>query len=58
MKKGDLLYSLQIKSKPEPKKNRAVARGKVLSISAKPGDEVKKGKTPILVLEQKKGALP
>lgn len=58
VKKGDLLYSLQIKGKPEPKKYKAVTSGQVLSVSAKPGDDVKKGKSPILVLKHKKGALP
>jgi multidrug resistance efflux pump len=58
VKKGDLLYSIQIKGKPEPKKYKAVTSGKVLSVSAKEGDAVKKGKNPILVLEHKKGTLP
>ncbi len=58
VKKGDLLYSLEIKGKPEPKKYKAITNGKILSVSAKPEDKVKKGKTEILVLEHEKGTLP
>ncbi len=56
--KGDLLYSLEIKGKPEPKKYKAITNGKILSVSAKPEDKVKKGETEILVLEHEKGTLP
>lgn len=58
VKKGDLLYSLEVKGKPEPKKYKAVTSGKILSVSAKPEDKVKKGKTEIMVLEHQKGTLP
>lgn len=56
--KGDLLYSLELKGKPEPKKYKAVTSGKILSVSAKPEDKVKKGKDEILVLQHEKGTLP
>lgn len=56
--KGDLLYSLELKGKPEPKKYKAVTNGKILSVSAKPEDKVKKGKDEILVLQHEKGTLP
>ena len=58
VKKGDLLYSLEIKGKPEPKKYKAVTNGKILSVSAKPEDKVKKDKNDILVFEHQKGTLP
>lgn len=56
--KGDLLYSLELKGKPEPKKYKAVTSGKILSVTAKPEDKVKKGKSEMLVLEHQKGTLP
>lgn len=56
--KGDLLYSLELKGKPEPKKYKAVTGGKILSVTAKPEDKVKKGKDEILVLQHEKGTLP
>ena len=56
--KGDLLYSLELKGKPEPKKYKAVTSGKFLSVTAKPEDKVKKGKNEILVLQHEKGTLP
>lgn len=56
--KGDLLYSLEIKGKPEPKKYKAVTSGKILSVTAKPDDKVKKGKSEMLVLQHEKGTLP
>jgi pyruvate/2-oxoglutarate dehydrogenase complex dihydrolipoamide acyltransferase (E2) component len=56
--KGDLLYSLELKGKPEPKKYKAVTNGKILSVSAKPEDKVKKGKDEIMVLQHEKGTLP
>ena len=58
VKKGDLLFSLEIKGKPEPKKYKAITNGKILSVSAKPDDVVKKDKTVMLVLEHEKGTLP
>ena len=56
--KGDLLYSLEVKGKPEPKKYKAVTSGKILSVTAKPDDKVKKGKSEMLVLQHEKGTLP
>lgn len=58
VKKGDLLFSLEIKGKPEPKKYKAITNGKILSVSAKPEDVVKKDKTVMLVFEHEKGTLP
>ncbi len=68
IKKGDLLYTLAIKEKKyvnekleenmATKEIHAKANGKILSISAKPGDEVKKDKNQILVLQHEKGTLP
>ncbi len=68
VKKGDLLYSLEIKEKKYVhdtleeklvvKEIRAKTNGKILSISAKPGDNVKKDKNEILVLKHEKGTLP
>lgn len=56
--KGDLLYSLELKGKPEPKKYKAVTKGKILSVTAKPEDKIKKDKDEILVLQHEKGTLP
>jgi multidrug efflux pump subunit AcrA (membrane-fusion protein) len=68
VKKGDLLYSMEIKQKKYvhdtleekivTKDFHAKTSGKILSISAKPGDVVKKDKNEILVLEHEKGVLP
>jgi multidrug efflux pump subunit AcrA (membrane-fusion protein) len=58
VKKGDLLYSLEIKGKPEPKKYKAITSGKIVSVTAKTGDKVKKGVDQMLVLQHKKGTLP
>jgi biotin carboxyl carrier protein len=68
VKKGDLLYSLEFKEKKyvhdkleekmATKEVHAKTNGKILSVSAKSGDEVKKGKNAILVLEHEKGKLP
>ena len=68
VKKGDLLYSLEIKEKKYVhdkieekvvvKDVHAKTNGKILSVSAKPGDEVKKDKNAILELEHEKGDLP
>jgi biotin carboxyl carrier protein len=68
VKKGDLLYSLEIKEKKYvnqsltekmvTKEIVAKANGKILSIAAKPGDEVKKDKNLIMVLQHEKGTLP
>jgi multidrug efflux pump subunit AcrA (membrane-fusion protein) len=68
VKKGDLLYSLEVKEKKYAqgkleekvvlKEIHAKTNGKVLSVSAKAGDAVKKDKSPILVLDHEKGTLP
>lgn len=68
VKKGDLLYTMEIKEKKYVKNTleeklvtkevHAKTNGKILSISAKPGDSVKKDKTKILELEHEKGTLP
>jgi multidrug efflux pump subunit AcrA (membrane-fusion protein) len=68
VKKGDLLYSMEVKEKKYVqgkldekivlKEIHAKTNGKVLSVSAKNGDEVKKDKNPILVLDHEKGTLP
>jgi multidrug resistance efflux pump len=58
VKKGDALFSIDVKGKKEVKKYKAKTDGKILSISAKPGDAVKKGKTDMLVFEHVKGSLP
>lgn len=68
VKKGDLLYSLETKEKKyvnETLEEKVVTKeihaktgGKILSIIAKAGDEVKKDKNDILVFEHVKGTLP
>jgi multidrug efflux pump subunit AcrA (membrane-fusion protein) len=68
VKKGDLLYSIEVKEKKYAlgkleekivvKEIHAKTNGKVLSVSAKTGDAVKKDKNPILVLDHEKGTLP
>lgn len=68
VKKGDLLYSIEFKEKKyvhdkleekmATKEIHAKTNGKILSVSAKAGDDLKKDKTPVLVLEHEKGALP
>jgi len=68
VKKGDLLYSIEVKEKKYAqgkleekvvvKEIHAKTNGKVLSVSAKAGDAVKKDKNPILVLDHEKGTLP
>ncbi len=66
--KGDLLYSIETKEKKYAhealeekivtKEIHAKTSGKILSVMAKAGDEVKKDKNDILVLEHVKGTLP
>lgn len=66
--KGDKLYSLEVVKKKwvnnEMQEKIAVeditakTSGKVLKVSAKPGDALKKGKQVVLVLDHKKGTLP
>jgi len=68
VKKGDLLYTIEVKEKKYvagkleekivAKEIHAKTNGKVLSVTAKEGDEVKKDKQPILVLDHEKGTLP
>lgn len=68
IKKGDLIYSFEYKDKKfvdgkleeklATKDVKASASGKVLSVDAKEGDELKKGKTKILVMDHEKGTLP
>ena len=68
VKRGDLLYTLEIKEKKyvnekleekvATKEIHSQANGKILSLTAKPGDDVKKDKNEILVLQHEKGTLP
>ncbi|MFH0730311.1 MAG: hypothetical protein V2B19_28710 [Pseudomonadota bacterium] len=68
VKNGDLLYSMEVNEKKYVqgklnektvvKEIHAKTNGKVLSVSAKTGDEVKKDKSPILALVHEKGTLP
>jgi multidrug efflux pump subunit AcrA (membrane-fusion protein) len=68
VKNGDKLYSLevvkkkwvnnQMEEKIAVENFTAKANGKVLKVSGKPGDKVKKGKETLVVLEHEKGTLP
>jgi acetyl/propionyl-CoA carboxylase alpha subunit len=68
VKKGDLLYTLEIKKKKYIQKTiqeksvveeiKSKADGLVLKVHGVPGSEVKKGKNTIVVLEHVKGTLP
>lgn len=68
IKKGDLMYTFEYKDKKfvdgkleeklATKDVKASTNGKVLSVGAKEGDELKKGKTMILVMDHEKGTLP
>ncbi len=68
VKSGDKLYSLevvkkkwvnnQMEEKVAVESFSAKANGKVLKVSGKPGDKVKKGKETLVVLEHEKGTLP
>ncbi|MBG3876618.1 biotin/lipoyl-binding protein [Desulfovibrio oxamicus] len=68
VKKGDKLYSLEVvkkkwvnnvmEEKIAVENFTAKANGKVLKVSGKPGDSLKKGKQAIVVLEHEKGTLP
>ena len=68
VKKGDPLYSLEVvkkkwvnnvmEEKIAVESFTAKANGKVLKVSGKPGDALKKGKQTIVVLEHEKGTLP
>jgi multidrug efflux pump subunit AcrA (membrane-fusion protein) len=66
--KGDAIYTIkyedrkfvdgQLQEKFVEKDVHAATGGKVLSVSAKEGSDVKKGKTTLLVMEHQKGTLP
>ncbi|MBA4358110.1 MAG: hypothetical protein C0405_10340, partial [Desulfovibrio sp.] len=68
IKKGELLYTIEYKDKKfvagqlqeklATKDILASTSGKVLSVGVKEGDELKKGKTNILVMDHEKGTLP
>ncbi len=68
LKKGDVLYAFEYKDKKfvdgkleekiATKEVKASTNGKVLSVGVKEGDELKKGKTKILVMDHEKGTLP
>jgi len=68
VKSGDKLYSLevvkkkwvnnQMEEKIAVENFTAKANGKVLKVSGKPGDKVKKGKETLVVLDHEKGTLP
>ncbi len=68
VKRGDPLYSLEVvkkkwvnnvmEEKVAVESFTAKANGKVLKVSGKPGDAVKKGKQAIVVMEHEKGTLP
>lgn len=68
VKKGDKLYSIEVikkkwvnnvmEEKVAVESFTAKTGGKVLKVSGKAGDSVKKGKQTILVLDHEKGTLP
>ena len=68
VKNGDKLYSLevvkkkwvnnQMEEKVAVETFTAKTNGKVLKVSGKPGDKVKKGKETLVVLDHEKGTLP
>lgn len=68
LKKGDPIYVLEYKDKKfvggqlqeklAQKEIKSAAGGKVLSVDMKEGQDVKKGKSKLLVLEHEKGTLP
>lgn len=68
VKNGDKLYSLevvkkkwvnnQMEEKVVVENFTAKTNGKVLKVSGKPGDKVKKGKETLVVLDHEKGTLP
>ena len=68
VKRGDKLYALevvkkkwvnnQMEEKIAVETFTAKTNGKVLKVSGKPGDKVKKGKETILTLDHEKGTLP
>lgn len=68
VKKEDKLYTMEAKDKkmvggkleekPVTRTVKSTLNGKVLSVKAKPGQGVKKGKDTVMVLEPEKGQLP
>jgi hypothetical protein len=68
LKKGEVMYTIEYKDKKfvagqlqeklATKDVLASTNGKVLSVGVKEGDELKKGKTKILVMDHEKGTLP
>lgn len=68
VKNGDKLYSLevvkkkwvnnQMEEKVTVENFTAKTNGKVLKVTGKPGDKVKKGKETLVVLDHEKGTLP
>lgn len=68
LKKGEVMYTLEYKDKKfvagqlqeklASKDVLASTNGRVLSVGVKEGDELKKGKTNILVIDHEKGTLP
>ena len=67
LKKGDPIYSIEVKEKrfvqgqleekTVVKEIKSAAEGKVIKVTAKVGDDIKKGK-PVLVVDHVKGTLP
>lgn len=68
LKKGDVMYAFEYKDKKfvdgkleekiATKEVKASTNGRVLSVGVKEGDDLKKGKTKILVMDHEKGTLP
>jgi multidrug efflux pump subunit AcrA (membrane-fusion protein) len=68
VKRDDLLFTIEVKEKKYvagqleekvvTREIKAKTNGRVLSVAAKAGDEVKKGKQSILVIDHEKGTLP
>lgn len=68
VKEGDPLYSIEYKEKKwstgkmeekmVQKEITSKANGKLLKVSMKEGDEVKKGKSELIVMDHEKGTLP
>lgn len=68
VKRGDLLCQLEVvekkyvqgalQEKTVQKEVKAKANGKILKVSVKAGDAVKKDKTSLIVLDHEKGTLP
>jgi multidrug resistance efflux pump len=68
LKKGDVMYVIEfmdkkfvdgkLEQKLATKEIKASTNGRVLSVDAREGDALKKGKTKILVKDHEKGTLP